>query len=359
MNAHINYFQDSVLKGFPARIRQRIGKADQFRTDDDFATFLARELEATAIKVLTAPVLGTPLVDGAIIPINSSIPEGADSFTYVVENGTGQARWEDDYASGDLPMVEQTAKEFLRPIREFGIAWQISVREMRSSSFAGRGDLGQKKAATAMKGMNEFGEFVGMFGDSSRDMQGFANHQNVPIIAPTFDATAGISSANWDVKSGDLIQADIVAAKQLMLDTTNGNLAISRAQIPARIWASLDRPYQVIGAVNVAINGESIKQFIVRNNPEIQFGSMLRLQSNKSAAPPLTPDDPTLQQLSADRAVFYANAPDVVEFIRPIAPRFNPGQWYELRMKHPGYSTTGGTVFWQPQGAVYMDVKAA
>ena len=357
MNAHINYFHDAARRNFPAGIRERLGLDSRFRTDDDFATFLARELEATAIKVLTAPILGTPLVDGAIIPINTSIPEGAESFTYVIENGTGQARWEDDYASGDLPMVEQNAKEFLKPVREFGIAWQLSLREMRSSSFAGRGDLGQKKAATAMRGMNEFGEFVGMYGDKTRDMMGFVNHPNVPIVAPTFDAVA--LSSNWDVKSGELIQADIVAMKQLMLDTTNGNLAIGRMQIPARISVSLDRPYVVTSAgTTVALNNESIMQFIVRNNPEIQFGSMLRLQSNKSFAPPLTPDNPLEQQLDADRVVAYMNSSDVVEFIRPIPPRFQPGQWYELRQKHPGYSTTGGTVFWQPQGAVYMDVKS-
>lgn len=358
MNAHINYFQDAVRNGFPSDALGQLRMRGRFRTDNDFATFLARELEATAVKILTAPMLGTPLVDGAVIPINTSFPEGAESFSYVVENGTGQARWEEDYASGDLPMVEQTAKEFLRPIREFGIAWQISVREMRASAFAGRGDLGAKKAATALNGMKQFGEQVGMYGDSSRDMHGFATHPNVPIIAPVFDSTASVLSADWDVKSGDLIQADIVAAKQLMLDTTNGELAIGRGQIPARIWASLDRPYQVIGATNIAINGRTIKQFIVENNPEIQFGSMLRLQLNKSQAPALTRDDPTAQQLSADRVVFYSNTPDVVEFIQPIAPRFNAGQWYELRMKHPGYSTTGGTVYWQPNGAVYMDVKS-
>lgn len=358
MNAHISYFQDAARKNFPAGIRERLGLTHRFRTDDDFATFVARELEATAIKVLTAPILGTPLVDGAIIPINSSIPEGAESFSYIVENGTGQAQWEDDYASGSLPMVEQSAKEFLRPIREFGIAWQISLREMRSSTFAGRGDLGQKKAATAMRGMNEFGEFVGMYGDSTRDMMGFANHPNVPIVAPTFDAVAG--SSDWDRKSGELVQADIVAMKQLMLDTTNGELAIGRMQVPARIWVSLDRPYVVTSAgTTVALNNMTIREFIVRNNPEIQFGSMLRLQRNKSQAPPLTPDNPLQQQLSADRVVAYMNSPDVVEFIRPIAPRFQPGQWFELRQKHPGYSTTGGTVFWQPQGAVYMDVRTA
>ena len=357
MNAHIQYFTDAARANMPAGVRGRLQLDAKFRTDDDFATFLARELEATAIKVLTAPVLGTPLVDGAIIPINSSIPEGADSFTYVVENGTGMARWEDEYASGDLPMVEQSAKEYLRPIREFGIAWQISKREMRSSSYAGRGDLGQKKAATATRGMKEFGEFVGLYGDETRDMRGLANHPNVPILAPTYDPVA--LTADWDKKSGDLIQADIVAAKALMEDTTNGNLAIDRVQVPSRIWSSLDRPYQVQGAVNVAINGRSIKQFIIENNPEITFGSMLRLQSNKSAAPPLTPHDPTIKQLDADRVIFYANSPEVVEFIQPIPPRFDPGQWYELRMKHPGYSTTGGTVFWQPQGAVYMDVKQA
>ena len=355
MNAHINYFQDSV-RGLPPGLRLRCGHGDRFRTDTDFATFLARELEATAIKIMTAPILGTPLVDGGIIPINNSIPEGATSFTYVVENGTGQAQWEDDYASGSLPMVEQDAKEFLRPIREFGLAWQISLAGMRQSSFAGRGDLASKKAATAMRGMQEFGEFVGMFGDASRDMRGFANHPNVPIIAPIFDAVAG--SNQWDLKSGELIQADIVAAKQLMLDTTNGTLAIGRCQVPARVWVSLDRPYVVTSAgTTVALNNMTIRQFIERNNPEIQFGSMLRLQSNKSQAPPLTPDDPTIQQLSADRVVFYANSPDVVEFIRPIPPRFQPAQMFELRFKHPGYSTTGGTVFYQPNGAVYMDVR--
>lgn len=357
MNAPINYFTDAARTNMPKGIRARIGKADQFRTDDDFATFVARELEATAVKVLEAPMLGTPLVDGGVIPINTSIPEGANSFSYIVENGTGQAQWEDDYASGSMPMVEQNAKEFLKPIREYGVAWQISLAGMRASSFAGRGDLGQKKAATAMRAMNQFGEFVGMYGDRSRDMQGFANHPNVPVVAPLYDATA--ASADWDKKSGDLIQADIVAMKQLMLDTTNGELEITRMQIPARVWASLDRPYQVLGATNIAISGLTIKQFLIQNNSEIQFGSMLRLQENKSQAPALTPDDPTKKQLTADRVVAYMSTADVVEFVRPIAPRFIPGQWYETRMKHPGYSTTGGTVFWQPNGAVYMDVKEA
>jgi hypothetical protein len=189
-------------------------------------------------------------------------------------------------------------------------------------------------------------------------MQGFANHPNVPIVAPTYDAN--VSSSDWDVKSGELIQADIVSMKQLMCDTTNGALEISRMQIPKRIWASLDRPYIVDSAgTTVAMSNMSIRQFIEQANPEIDFGTMLRLQENKSQAPPLTPNDPTVKQLSADRVVAYANSPDVVELVRPIAPRFQPGQWYELRMKHPGYSTTGGTVFWQPNGAVYMDVKEA
>ena len=355
MNAHINYFQDAARLGMLPGAFRRLGYSKQFRSDDDFAQYLSRELEATAVKVLRAPMLGTPLVDGAIIPINSSIHEGATSFSYVVENGTGQAQWEEDYASGSLPMVEEFAREFLKPIREYGIAWQLSKREMRSSAFAGRGDIGQKKAETALKGMKQFGEFVGMYGDASRDMQGFANHPNVPIIAPTFDTVVGSSS--WTLKSGDLIQADIVAMKQLILDTTNGELVLSRIQIPARVWASLDRPYQVQGATNVAINGKTIRQFVVENNPDLDFGAMLRLQSNKSQAPALTPDNPTQEQLSADRVVAYANDASVVEFIQPISPRFDPGQWYELRMKHPGYSTTGGTVFYQPNGAVYMDVN--
>ena len=69
--------------------------------------------------------------------------------------------------------------------------------------------------------------------------------------------------------------------------------------------------------------------------------------------------DPTAKNLTSDRAVFYMNDSDVVEFIRPMAPRFNPGQIIENRMKHPGESSTGGTVVYQPNGMVYIDVKAA
>jgi len=357
MNAHISIFtKDLVLDSVPKGSYRSSAFGGRFRSDDDFAQFLARELEATHVKTFRAPMLGTPLVDGAIIPIKSDIDEGATSFSYVVENGTGQAQWEDDYASGSLPMVEEYAKEFLKPIREFGIAWQISKREMRSSAFAGRGDLGQKKAATALTGMKQFGEFVGMYGDASRDMQGFSNHPNVPILAPTYDATAGSSS--WLFKAGNLIQADIVAMQQLMLDTTNGTLQIDRMQIPARVWKALGRPYHVQG-VTVVATGTTIRQFLIDSNPEITFGSMLRLQRNKSAAPPLTPTAPLTQQLSADRVVAYMNNSDVVEFVQPMAPRFEPGQVVELRMKHPGSSTTGGTVFYQANGACYMDVAYA
>lgn len=331
--------------------RLNLGRQD-FKTDDGFTTFLSRELEATAIKILQTPLANLPLIGGAVLPINTSIPDGAESFTYVVEDGNGQARWEDDYASGNLPNVDVVAEEFQQPIREFGDHWQISRREMRASAFAGRGDLGQKKAARALRAMNEFAEYVGMFGDTTRGLQGFATHNNVPIVAPVFD---GAGDASWLTKEGDLIQADIVNMQQQVIDVTNGSRSLSRIMVPLNIWTSWNRPYQVTGATNIAINSKSIREFIVDANPDIQFGSLLRLQSTKSAAPPLTPDAPTTLQLASDRIVAYTNTDEVLEFVQPMAPRFYPPQWYELRMKTPGTSTTGGTVFYEPFACCYMD----
>ena len=52
----------------------------------------------------------------------------------------------------------------------------------------------------------------------------------------------------------------------------------------------------------------------------------------------------------------YWNDADAVEYILPMRPRFFDPQMVELMTKVPGMSKLGGTQWWQPFSASYMDV---
>jgi hypothetical protein len=123
----------------------------------------------------------------------------AAKITYRMWDKVGMAQIISNWAD-DLPQIEVFGKEYSRDVKEFGMAFGYSQRELRASAKVGR-SLPAMKA----EGCREFCERriddVAAYGVPEADIPGFLNHPNVPI--------ATLPTGGWSGATAELILADL------------------------------------------------------------------------------------------------------------------------------------------------------
>lgn len=102
--------------------------------DANLIGFFEKQLEqvlANTYNVLYPALKGTQLV-----PVDTSVPTGADSFAFFSYDQVGMTKVIADY-SDDLPDVDITGEKEVRKIKSLGNKFSYSIQEIRASQFAG------------------------------------------------------------------------------------------------------------------------------------------------------------------------------------------------------------------------------
>lgn len=344
MTARFSKF-DELLPRIDAAMKAASGRwAVLAREDAGFTPFVARALEQFLTREFTVPLEDLPLIGGSVIDIDESIDEGARTFAYQVLDGAGVAEFYNDYAQSSIPMVTISNEEFVRPIAVIALGYEFSQEDVMAERMAAKNGrqvrLRDRLNNHAVRGMMEKHENVGMFGDSQRDLHGFANAPGVASIAPTAD---GGGDDDWSTKAGDAVIQDITNMFQAIRDNTVCTVTPDSLALPESTLTALNRDYVADG--NSVVSGDTVMERIRKFFPQLAIGSLCRLQSNRS-----------LGNLSESRGVMYWNDPDAVQYMLPMRPKFFDPQMIELMIKTPGMSKLGGTTWWQPFSAMYMDV---
>jgi len=189
---------------------------------NDEAFFFARNLEFVRQKIFMPVYDQLKLLNGGLLPINTSIPEGAEEDTYDVLDSTGEAGIIGDF-SDDIKTVEVSGKEYTNKIKSLADAYIYSVQDMRKDRMLGNVSRSviTNKALAARKAVDQKIEQLLGFGDVKYGITGMFNNPNVPIDAVA--ATGSGSSTTWQSKTSANILADVEQSINDMIDTTRGN----------------------------------------------------------------------------------------------------------------------------------------
>lgn len=154
------------------------------------AMHLARELEFAYQELLREQYL--PLSGLEMFPVDSRVPEGANSYKIERISHTGDARWHrgNNY---DTPNSGASKEEEIRPVRHIISSISLDVFEDAASRYAGSNLRGELREG-AMRAIDEFLNEKIWSGDEDVDVYGILNYPYVPKTA----STVSLSSATTD-----------------------------------------------------------------------------------------------------------------------------------------------------------------
>lgn len=163
----------SALHVNPAVVERKDSIYHGLRADASQTLFFARQLEY--IYTQTFDIKYPQLRARDLVPTDTRVPSGAESFTYRSYEKKGLAKIVHNYGE-DFPNADAVANEFQQKVVSVGASYQFSVQDMRAAAMAGV-PLEAKKADAARWAIESLLEDLAATGDSSglTPMLGLAN----------------------------------------------------------------------------------------------------------------------------------------------------------------------------------------
>lgn len=158
-------------------------KGEQLTREDSI--YLAQQLNVVKRRVYETE---TPNLTGLqLVPASSEVPEWADSYTTRIFDEHGIAKFISNYAD-DLPRADVSAKETTKRLKDLGVAYGYSTKELRQSQALG-GQLPERKGRAARKAFDQKLNKVAIKGDVQYGYYGITNHPNIGETAVHGDWT--------------------------------------------------------------------------------------------------------------------------------------------------------------------------
>jgi hypothetical protein len=291
------------------------------RADAAETAVLARQLEHIQSELFNVEYPVPKALE--FIPLDTSVPAGASTFTYREWDVAGRAALIANYAH-DLPRVDTTVKEYPKAVKDYGAAYGYTVQDLRAAAF-GNIPLDQYKALAAREAIDRKIDEVLSLGDSSVGIEGFLNHSAVP--------TEAVNNGSWLSASADNIIADV---NELVTKVVTQTKDIHR---PDTLLLDLAR-YQRIATLPRATGTDTtVLEFILKSSPYLKsIEAWDRLSTAGSGG--------------AAVALCYKRDPSVVRAVVPVPFEAMPPELRNLEWVTNCLCRVGGTVWYRPLAAV-------
>lgn len=278
--------------------------------------------------------------DGAgrrLVPIDTSVPTGAEAHTYRMTDDIGEADIIDSYAD-DLPLVEAYGTEHVSKVIGLGDAFFVSVQDLRRAAMMGF-NIDQRKAIAARKMVERKLDALLATGNTKVGFTGLANHATpagdlcTPVNGNWLDAATTAAEIQADIEK--LCRKVFVDTKGVHGNPDNGSqltIAVSTAQYARLASTRLD-----------SFNTLSLLQYLTANLPMVrEITSWNRLELADAAG-------------TGPRVVAYHKDPDVISGVVPQEFEIMPMQARNLGYYVPCHMRFGGVVVRFPKALAYMD----
>jgi len=314
---------DLRFDAWAKRIAPEIGIAD--REDANETLFFARQLEYVYSQ--TYDVKYPEFKARLFIPLDSSVPTGAESYTYRMFDEIAMAKMIANYAD-DLPDVTAFGTEFTGKCKSMGNAYSYSIQDIRRAQMAGM-PLETTLARVARRGHEAFLDQIAAFGHAATGLVGFLNNPNITPVS--------VITGNWASANADQIIADLDKLVNSIVTNTNG------IHVPDTLLLPIAQFLRLNNLQRSAASDKTVLQWYLENNPfikNIDHWYLLDLADAQGDGP---------------RAVCYQRSPDVLQLVVPQEFEQFPPQAKNLAFSVPCHSRCGGVKMVYPLAVAYMD----
>lgn len=309
---------------------------DGLPTVDDGIAFYISQLANLESKIYQAKYTSINFQD--LIPINTNVPEWADSWDYISYDAVTVGKFIGSSAD-DLPNVAIAANKTSVPIGYAGNSYDYSLDELRKSQQM-RIPLDSTKAQAAFRGSQEHTQRVAYFGDAARLMTGLFNNANVQTDSSTI---------NWATDTG----ANIVQDMNSLLVKVWVNSA--NVHVPNVLVLDSVRYAQISSKRMDTGTDTTVLEFFLRNNLYTQLtGNALRVvpRLQLTAANLLAGG---VSNGNKDRMMAYELNDENLGMVNPIPWRALAPQMKGLNVMVPAEYKTSGVEVRYLFSAAYRD----
>lgn len=287
--------------------------------------FFEQQLEQILAK--TYDILYPALKGTTLVPIDTSLSNGAETFAYFVYDSVGITKVISDYAD-DLPSIDLTGKKEVGRIRSIGNKFGYSVQEIRAAQTAGI-PLEQRKANASRLSFEQKTNQVIWNGDEAYNLDGFLTSPNIPKSDVPNDGTS--SSTQFEDKTPKQILRDLNAAVSEVIKTTKA------VHYPDTLILPVDQHEYISSTPMSDLNQKTILQTFLGNRPGIKVDWVNELEGAGT--------------LGVDVMIAYENNADRISFMIPQEYETFPPQAKNLKINIPTHGRLGGFVAYYPLSA--------
>lgn len=317
--------EDQRFDGYARSLRAALGSFTESRNDSFETAVFARQLEY--IYTRTSDVLYPEFKARTFIPLDSSVPSAASTYTYRQFDEVGFAALLTNYAD-NIPDVTTFGKEFTAPIHGMGVGYSYSVQDIRRAQMAGM-PLEESLNRIAKRAVEAKIDQMAAFGDTKVGTTGFLNNANVPLVTPI--------TGSWATATADQIVADLDKLVNSIVTGSNG------IHMPDTLLFDIASFTKLNGMQRSVASDVTILRWYLNNNAFIKNIDHWYLLSKADAAG------------TGPRVVCYQRSPDVLALVIPQEFEQFPPQVKNLSFFVPCHARIGGVKIPYPLAIAYMD----
>ena len=223
--------------------------------NEDVSVFLAQQL--THVRNQALEVKKAPLNAFQVFPVTTDIPKGADSAVQYIYDAVGIAKVIANYAD-DLPRVDVFATEQVVRVKDLGVSYGYSDKELANAAYA-RVNLSASKATKSRRAIDLKINQIAWKGDTANKITGFLNNPNISEYTL---ATGASGKTTFKSKTEAEILKDITEFLQTIADATNEVEQANTLLLAPNAYAHL-------ATTRLADSDRTLLEFIRQVNPNL------------------------------------------------------------------------------------------
>jgi len=287
-----------------------------FNMDANEGVIFARQLEYVESRAYEVKY---PTLKGRqLFPVDYTVPEGAETFTYRMYDHQGAFNLITNY-SDDFRRVNVTGTETTGKVHSFGASVEYSVQDLRAAAMAGL-PLQDHEVRAARRASEQKLDDIILNGEAEGNLYGLMTHPNIPQAAVPNGAGG---TPQWSTKTADEILFDLNDIVSDMIVLTKGVEAPDTLVLP-------HAQYEYISTTaRSATSDTTIMEFFLRNSPHItKIEPWYKLAGAGTG--------------STDVMIAYRNDPEVIQTVIPHEFEMFPPQPKNMAFNIPCHARFGG-----------------